>query len=914
MQNLLDALIASTAYAVIATETEGKITVFNRAAEQLLGYDAAQVLGKATPALFHLPEEVEARAHSLSISLGRPVAPGFEAFVAETLATGAPDERKWTYVRGDGVKVPVLLSITALRDEHNDQLTGFLGIARDVSELEVARQAVEIQESRMRAVFEANLDGAFVVNELGVILDCNISAEKLTLYPRAELIGKNINKLMPPEIAAEHTGYIQRYCETGDGRVIGRVREVQVVRRNGTVFPADLTVVEAGVAENQQHIFAGTLHDLTAQKAVVDERALLSEIINETPDFIGAADLQGQISFLNRAAYDLLGWAPDTPLKDKSVSLVHPRWAAERVRTLAIPEAQKTGQWTGENALLGRDGAEIPVSQVVLLHKDESGRPTHLSTVMRDLRKEQATQNLMRKTMFHVPGVIFALNVSNCGAASFPFASPAVERLFGISTSEAQESAERFFGRVHEEDVERFQTHMQESADQRELWKDEFRYRHPDGRLRWYSWQAQPDVHPDGSVTWHGYSADITDVVHSNDKLRRALADAESASKVKAEFLATMSHEIRTPLNGVIAMADLLAETHLDDEQIEFVQTIRSSGDSLLLLINDILDFTKMEAGKLVLENVEFSPAQLVEEVKRLFAENAARKFVTLRCSCNLSDDIHTLGDPERIRQVLLNLVSNAVKFTHEGEVHIDATLESGPEYYHGGALILQVKDSGIGMTADHVARLGQAFVQADSSTTRRYSGTGLGVSIVYQLVQLMKGQIEVDTELGSGSTFTVTIPTRVVRASSPSLNPSLFPGAAPGRLPGLRRVLVADDNPTNRRVVELVLKNLAQEVDLVENGALAVEHFTSQHYDLILLDGNMPELGGLEAARIIREKEQRMGKERTPIVALTASALPGDRERFLHAGMDDYLTKPLRLRALAEILCRLNETTGESL
>lgn len=482
-----------------------------------------------------------------------------------------------------------------------------------------------------------------------------------------------------------------------------------------------------------------------------------------------------------------------------------------------------------------------------------------------------------------------------------------------------------------------FYTRMWQTILSGQVWKGEIVNRRKDGSLYSEEITIAPVSDEKGIIThFVAIKQDISERKWVEQQLEHALQRAQAASRAKSEFLANMSHEIRTPMNGILGMAQLLMGTSLNEEQQDYVTTLKNSAESLLALLGDILDISKIESGKMTLHYSPFDLDQVVSQVAHLFIARAKEKGITIEVHIDDDVPLQLLGDELRIRQILANLVGNAVKFTVQGSISISVRLNEpvepekeadirqtfGVSSEHPVTwLRIAVSDTGIGIPADKHKDIFESFVQADGTTTRRHGGTGLGLAINRDLTQLMGGTIGVHSEEGKGSTFWVILPLFVRNMEQSSgkaydgtpeqcsnmgtQHSRITAGAA-------RRVLLVEDNEVNRKVAVRLLQKLGHEVDTAIDGAEAVEKTALHRYDAVLMDIHMPRMDGLEATRRIRERERSTGVHQV-IIAMTANAMREDVEKCLSSGMDDYLSKPVKAEVLQAVLEKWQNALFES-
>ena len=524
----------------------------------------------------------------------------------------------------------------------------------------------------------------------------------------------------------------------------------------------------------------------------------------------------------------------------------------------------------------------------------------------------------------NLPGAAYQARSESDGSTRlrFEFVSASAEALFGVKRESILQDSDQFWDCILEEDKPAFVAAIENSTRTLEpLWYD-FRLTHADGESRWIRSSASVRKESDGSFLWSGYWAEITGQRLLESALQDAKEAAESGNRAKSIFLATMSHEIRTPMNGVLGMLELMSLTRLDPEQRTMLEVVRESGKSLQRIIDDILDFSKIEAGRLDVHPAVASIESAVKAVVNIYSGNASSKCLDLQCTIDPKISPAVMVDSMRLRQILNNFVSNALKFTSKGHIEIKAELlgRAGGE----DRVRFSVTDTGIGISPEDQVRLFQPFVQATRETALRFGGTGLGLTICKRLAQMMGGTIEMRSEFGVGTTMILELilpiaDPRELLVSHPISPPDFMRTTKMRRrAPDIARAesegtlaLLADDHPTNRSLIVRQINMLGYAAECAVNGLEALEKWKTGRFGILITDCNMPEMNGYELARTIREIELANDGKRMPIIACTANALEGEAEICFAAGMDDYLAKPIEMSELARKLDQWLPTTA---
>ncbi len=644
------------------------------------------------------------------------------------------------------------------------------------------------------------------------------------------------------------------------------------------------------------------------------EKARPAEIIDFIPDAILAIDLSGIVIGWNKAMEELTGTLAIDILGKGNYEYALHIYGTRRptLADLALkldPEIEATysnlqrdgNSISGESyvASLGKDGSYIWGKAAPLY--SSSGDIIGVIESIRDITERKLAEKELRRSREKYHNIfensILGLYQS-IPEGRYLSVNPAFARLFGYSSPQEMIACVTDIGQQLYNNPKDRERAIKQIIEQGYLEGFELEVQRRDGTKFWVSMntrivQDEDGLHYDGTVE------DITKRKRAEDMLRAAKEVAEAATKSKSDFLANMSHEIRTPMNAVIGMTCLLLDEELTAIQKEYVETIRSSGEALLDIINDILDISKIEGGMMEMEHQPFSLQRCIEESIELGAENAAKKGLEMEYEIEHDIPDVVLGDYARLRQVLINLIGNAVKFTEKGCISI---FVSGRKKDDGSYEIhFAVKDTGIGIPDDKADRLFQLFSQVDASTARRYGGTGLGLAISKKLVQMMNGRIWAESRPGIGSIFNFTIkvhPTHIT-PNYDDKRASCIKAVSHKDLDPPLRILLAEDNPINQRVALHMLAKLGLMGDVAGNGQEVLQALESHRYDVILMDVQMPEMDGLETTKAIRKRWPDGPK----IIAMTAAAFKSDREMCIDAGMDDYIRKPVRIDELAVAL-----------
>jgi PAS domain S-box-containing protein len=825
-------------------------------------------------------------------------------------------------------------------NKDTDATRARIGVAGIGGEVTSRRQAEEVllkAGALQRAIFNSANFSCIATDAKGVIQIFNVGAERMLGYTATEVM----NKITPADIsdpqevvARARALSLELATPINPGfealvfkasRAIEDIYELTYIRKDGSRFPAVVSVTALRDAQDAiiGYLLIGT--DNTARQQAeeaLQKAGALQRAIFDSANFSSiATDAKGVIQIFNVGAERMLGYtAAEVMNKITPADISDPKELISRAKALSVELG--TSIMPGFEALVFKASRGIEdIYELTYIRKDGSRFGAVVSvTALRDAQdviigylligtdntarqqveaEQRKLDQRLRDQQFYTRSLI----ESNIDAIMTTDPS-------GIIT-DVNKQMEALTGCTRDEligapfksyftDPERAEAGIKLVLSEKKVTDYELTACARDGKKTVVSYNATTFYDRDRTLQGVFAAArDVTERKRVEAELQQAKAMAETASQTKSDFLASMSHEIRTPMNAIIGIAELLAKTPLSPEQSNYVQIFRRAGDNLLNLVNDILDLSKVEASQLELERTGFSLNDLLEKVREMVAVRAHEKGLALVCEIAPELPTDRVGDPTRLRQVLLNLLGNAIKFTEVGEVALRVTAEANASV--AGALRFAISDTGIGIPGEKLGAVFERFTQADSSTTRRYGGSGLGLTISKRLVELMGGRIAVESILGKGSVFSFAVPLEIWAGAAGRV--PVAAGTGPEEPLAALHILLVEDSPDNRTIALAFLRDTPYRVEIAENGAVACEKFMGGHYDLVLMDRQMPVMDGLTATRAIREWERTNRRSPTPIVALTASALKGDQEKCMAAGCTAYLTKPIKQEVLLQAI-----------
>ena len=757
-------------------------------------------------------------------------------------------------------------------------------------------QEAQRSESRLHAVINTAIDGIVMINAQGIVQSYSAAAQRILGWTSEEVLGRNVNMLMPAPHQAAHDGYLRHHLATGEARIIGTGREVDALRKDGTLVPIQLSV--GRVQLPGPPLFVGFLSDISQRREIETSlraseeqfRSLIGNIPGVT--FRCRLDTEWSMLFISDSVEQLTGWAaPDFVAGITSFTqLTHPD-DVQRLQQEVSQSIEQGRAYQVEYRLRHRDGHTRWVSETGRSVRDGQGKVQWIDGVIVDTTSTKARSAEFEGTVraidralavveFDLQGRVLTANANWLAVTDYTLDEVLGQHhsIFCPPHCKQDPGAAGLWARLRRGELD--------AGEYLRLGKG--------GREVWIQASYNPIFDAEGKpFKVMKFATDLSQRRAMEQELRSAKERAELAAAARSMFLANMSHEIRTPMNAIIGFTEALLDSSLDTVQRRHLGTVHHAARSMLRLLNDILDTAKLEKGAVDLETEDFSLRHLCEQILASLRITASKKGLALVLEYPASEPEYLRGDALRLQQVLVNLLGNAIKFTETGTVTLRVA-------YAQGQLALDVQDTGIGIAPEQLEHIFDPFAQADASTTRRFGGTGLGTTISRQLTELMQGRISVQSTPGMGSTFSVRLPLPLgtaVQATAAT--------AQANALPPLR-VLAVDDVANNLELLQLTLARGNHQVTLARDGEEAVALFTSAAFDLVLMDLQMPVMDGLEATRRIRAFEQNHQRRPVPIIALSASVLEQDRRNALAAGMDGFASKPLEPTRLHAEMARV--------
>ncbi|MBY0371291.1 PAS domain S-box protein [bacterium] len=873
---LLWAISESIPQLVFVTNAKGKGVYFNRRWVKYTGH----VLGKATSweDIIHPEDVVLSKEHWI-----------------RCIRTGEDFQTQYRLKQVNGTYRWFLVRACAIRSR-TGEIENWFGTCTDINE----QKAAELSNLRLAAIIENSDDAIIGLDLEGHVTSWNHGAETLFGYSTAEMLGQKTDRLYPKGHQSEFLTLHQRIRE---GERIQN-HDTERLSKDGKIIPVSLTLSairsKAGTLVGMSKILRDRSSAREAETLIKESETRFRQLADSMPQIVWSTRADGTTDYYNQRWYDYTGF-PRGETGDSSWVSILPKEDAERALN-AWHTAVETGQpyqieyryWDRKTQTYRWHLARaLPV-------RDESGKILRWFGTSTDIHDQKTLEIEQKKFVSLIENTTDFIGICDL-SQNVLYVNCAGLRMVGRENYQGARVAEFFTP----QDYTLINETVIPQVIKKGKWEGETSFFDSRAGKRTPVWMNAFPLLDRATGKICGIatvSRDLTERKISeleNLQLLGREQAALEASQMKSSFLANMSHEIRTPLNGIIGMSSLLLRSNADARQLEYAGAIKESAETLLHLLNDVLDLSKVESGKLELESIPFNLTELLDSVATFFRACAEQKNLTFTTALP-KEPVFISGDPTRIRQVLNNLLSNAIKFTHQGSIHWSVRNRVA-----GGKtcrIVSEVRDTGVGIPEDKRERIFGVFSQGSSSTTREFGGSGLGLSIVKRLVEAMDGKLGFESTPGKGTRFwfEVSCPTAIVPKRS------LHPKKVRSTSDGLQ-ILVAEDNPVNFRVTQSILEELGHKVVGVTSGLAALKQLESNHFDLVFMDCQMPELDGLEATRRVRSSKHSWS--RIPIIALTADAYPESRKRCLEAGMTDYIAKPFQVSDFETVLARWSKT-----